>query len=140
MSTKQKNLFFVFAILAVVVFYILSGGSVGISLDFGEDALTISAEKYDHTIVYDEIEKLELASLAEPGTLIEGADKRNLRYGRWENEAFGEYCQCVTPKVNECIVITTKSGGIYLVNYQDPESTAALYKMFTELLQSKGIL
>lgn len=140
MSSKQKNLFFIVVILAMVLFYTLSGGSVGISLDFGEEVLTVSAEKFDHIIPYGDVENLELISLPAPGTLLEGADKRSLRYGVWENEQWGEYLQCVTPKVDQCILITMESGEVFLLNYQDAESTAALHKMFTELLQSKGIL
>lgn len=140
MSSKQKNLFFIAVILAMVLFYTFSGGSVGISLDFGDAVLTVSAEKFDHAIPYEDVENLELTSLPDPGTLLEGADKRSLRYGTWENGQWGVYQQCVTPKAEQCIVITMESGDVFLLNYQDPESTAALYKMFTELLQSKGIL
>lgn len=140
MSQKRKNTIFTVIILAIVLLYSLSGKSIGISLDFCEDSLTVSADSYDYKIKYNEIENLELSVLADPGALLEGADKRSLRYGRWKNEAYGEYMQCVDPKINECIVITTKNGSIYVLNYQDSENTASLHKMFTELLQSKGIL
>lgn len=138
MNSKQKNLALVILILALVLFYVFSGGSVGISLDFGENALTLSASDYDWLIPYDQIESLELTELTEAGSLIDGIEKRTLRCGTWENEIWGEYTLCTDPRIEKCIVIRMKSGDIYVLNYENSDSTAHLHQMFTDLLRSKS--
>lgn len=140
MTPKQKNLVFIILILAVVLFYTFSGGSVGASLDFGEEALTLSASNYDWEIPYDQISALKLTGLPDTGTLIEGSEKKNLCCGTWENETWGEYILCINPKIDQCIIITTGDGSVYVLNYENAEATQQLHKMFTELLQSKGHL
>lgn len=138
MNSKQKNLALVILILALVLFYVFSGGSVGISLDFGENELTISASNYDWIIPYNQIESLELTGLPDPGTVIDGSEKRNLCCGTWKNNTFGEYTLCADPRIEACIVIRMKSGDVYVINYENSDSTEQLHQMFTELLRSKS--
>ena len=137
MNSKQKNLALIILILALVLFYVFSGGSVGISLDFGENELTLSASNYDWRIPYGEIESLELTDLPELGTVIDGSEKRTLCCGTWENEAFGEYTLCANPRIGNCIVIRMKSGDVYVMNYENSDSTKQLHQMFTDLLRNK---
>ena len=138
MNSKYKNLVFILLILAMVLFYVFSGGSVGISLDFGEDALTLSASNYDWLILYNQIETLELAKLPDTGMLVDGTQNRTLRCGTWKNDLWGDYTLCIDPRIDTCIVITMKNGGIYVLNYENSDSTGQLYQMFSNLLHSKG--
>lgn len=140
MTTKQKNLTLIILILAMVLFYIFSGGSVGISPDFGEDSLILSASDYDWTIPYDQIESLELSDLPDTGTLLDGIEKRTLCCGSWSNERWNEYILCVNPNIDQCIIVTMKDGTIYVLNFENSDSTGQLHKMFTDLLHSKGYL
>lgn len=140
MSAKQKNVFFILIVLAMILVYTLSGGSVGIWLDFGEDSLAIAASNYDWIVPYDQIDSMELTLLSDPGTLMEGIEKRTLCCGTWQNDVWGEYTLCVNPKIEQCIVLTMQSGQILAINYENSESTQSLYKMFTDLLNSKGLL
>lgn len=138
MTPKQKNLTFIILILAIVLFYTFSGGSVGVSLDFGEEYLTLSAADYDWRIPYDQIKSLELTSLPDAGSLIDGIEKRTLRCGIWKNKIWDDYILCIDPRIDPCIIVTMTSGDIYVLNYENSDSTGQLYKMFLELLHSKG--
>ena len=138
MNSKQKNLALIVLILVLVLFYVFSGGSVGISLNFGENELTLSASDFDWFIPYDEIESLELTDFPEPGTVIDGSEKRTLCCGTWENETFGEYTLCADPRIGNCIVIRRESGDVYVMNYENSDSTGQLHQMFTDLLRSKA--
>ena len=140
MTLKQKNSIFAVVILAVVLFYVFSGGSVGVTLDFGEDALTVSASNYDWTVPYDQIAALELTELPDRGTCLQGTEKRRLCCGTWDNGIWGEYTLCVDPRIEPCIVVTLDNGSIYVLNYENPDSTEQLHQMFTALLHSKGYL
>lgn len=138
MNSKQKNLALVVLILVLVLFYIFSGGSVGISLDFGESELTLSASDYDWRIPYNQIDSLALTDLPELGTVIDGSETRTLCCGIWKNETYGEYTLCADPGIGKCIVIRMKTGDIYVINYENSDSTAQLHQMFTDLLRSKS--
>ena len=138
MNSKQKNLTLIILILALVLFYVFSGGSVGISLDFGENELTLSALDHDWLIPYDQIESLELTDLPELGTVINGSEKRTLCCGTWKNKVWGEYTLCTNPRIEVCIVIRMKAGDVYVMNYENSDSTKQLHQMFTDLLRSKS--
>lgn len=140
MASKHKNLVFILLILALVLFYIFSGGSVGVSLDFGEEALILSGSDYDWLIPYEQIESLELAEFYDVGTMIDGIEKRTLCCGTWKNDTWGKYILCVNPKIDQCIVVTLNTGNIYVLNYENTDSTGQLHQMFTDLLHSKGYL
>ena len=138
MSPKQKNISFALLLLAVVLFYTFSGNSIGIQLDFGEDALTVSASDRDWLLPYDQIESISLSPLPDVGTMEWGINKRTLRCGTWINEIYGSYTLCVDPRIDSCIVITLENDGIFVLNYENSDSTEQLHKMFTDLLHSKG--
>lgn len=139
MESNKKNTIFLLLLAAIVLIYTFTGGSIGIYPDFGEDSLTVSASSWDWTIPYDQIASLELAQLPDKGTMRDGIDKAKLQCGDWENDTWGSYTLCVVPKVEACIVVTQIDGSIFVMNYESEESTAELYNMFTQLLQSKGI-
>ncbi len=133
---KIRNMFLTLLIPVLILLYIFFGGSVGISLDFGEDALAISAEKQDWNIPYEQIISLELTDAEDFGTLLNGTEKRTLHYGSYENDSWGQYNLCIDPRIETCIVIET-TNGFFVLNYENGESTQQLYIMFSELLASK---
>ena len=133
---KARNTFLTLLIPILILLYIFFGGSVGISLDFGEDALAISAEKQDWSIPYEQIISLELVNAEDFGILLNGTEKRMLHYGTYENDPWGQYTLCIDPRIETCIVIETTSG-FFVLNYENEESTKQLYIMFSELLANK---
>ncbi len=136
-SQKTRNALFALLIPILILVYIFSGGSMGISLDFGEDSLTVSAEQYDWTVAYDKIESLELTVPGDTGTLLEGVQKRTLCCGRFENEQLGRYILCIDPRIENCIAVKMLDGTVFILNYENEESTRQLHKMFTDLLANK---
>lgn len=135
---NKKNGIFLLILVAAVLIYSLSGNSIGIHLDFGEDALQVSASDMDWDLAYDQIASITLSDLPDVGSLAEGIDKKNLQCGVWENEIWGTYTLCISPKIDQCIVLTMQNGDVIVLNYESADSTANLHEMFTELLQSKG--
>ena len=131
-----RNRLLAFLIPALILLYVFFGGSVGISLDFGAEDLTVSVEKQDWSIPYEQIVSLKLAETEEFGVLLEGSENRTLHYGTYENKVWGQYHLCIDPRIGSCIVIETNSG-FFVLNYENEESTKQLYTMFSELLSSK---
>lgn len=139
-SQKSKYGWLVLLIPVLVLLYVIAGGSIGISLDFGEDSLSVGAGDRDWMIPYVQIASLELQSLPEPGMALDATQKRTLCCGDFENDNWGRYTLCADPRISSCLVITLQSGEIFVLNYENADSTAQLHQMFTELLQSKGCL
>lgn len=131
-----RNRLLTLLIPALILLYVFFGGSVGISLDFGAEDLTVSAEKQDWNIPYEQIISLKLAEAEEFGILLEGSENRTLHYGTYENEVWGQYHLCIDPRIESCIVIETNSG-FFVLNYENEASTRQLYIMFSDLLSSK---
>lgn len=138
MTPNKKNGLLLFILVAAVLVYSFSGNSIGIALDFGDTALTVSAASRDWTLDYDQIASIALSDLPDVGTPADGTDQRKLQCGVWENETWGTYTLCVSPKISRCIVLTMHNGDIFVLNYESADSTASLYEMFAGLLQSKG--
>lgn len=136
--SNKKHFIFPLLLVAAVLIYSLSGNSIGIQLDFGEDTLTVSAMDQDWPIPYNSIASLELVTLPDLGTMTEGTEKRTLQCGTWQNETWGEYSLCVDPRIIQGLVITQNDGSVFLLNYESDESTAALWEMFTELLENRA--
>ena len=124
-------------ILFLVVFTVLSRlfGGAGITLDFDEDALTAGGpKKFSVVVEYDSIDSLELVELDSAGTLISGGENRSCFWGTWENDAWGQYTLCAAKKADTAILNTTQDHEIIVFNYQNNDTTAEMFQMFTELL------
>ena len=106
------------------------------TLDFGEDILTVNAGKHDWSIPYDQIISLELVENTNFGTLREGSEKRKLHYGFYENEQREQYTLCIDPRIENCVAIET-NDGFFILNYENRDSTQELYIMFAEFLSHK---
>lgn len=133
---NARNTFLTLLIPLLVLLYVFFGGSVGISLDFGADALSISAGNQDWRISYDRIISLELTEAKDFGTLLNGAETRTLHYGSYENDSWGRYNLCIDPRIGSCVIIET-NNGFFVLNYENEASTQQLYIMFSDLLASK---
>lgn len=138
MTEKRRNTLLILAVMLLVLAYTFSGRSIGISLDFGDNTLTVKVKDYTAAIDYHDIGSLQLVAYPEPGTATDGTASGQLRYGTFQNEIWGTYRQCTTSKAENCILITMHDGSIFVLNYQDSETTSALYEMFSELLASKN--
>lgn len=139
MSQRLKNLIWFIIIIAAFVIVTQLRGSSGIYLDFGDDVLTVSAPNdFSHTIPYDNIVKLELVELTNVGTAVSGDENRKYYWGTWENDTWGQYTLCASKKINNAILITTTNKDFLVFNYESKETTEAMLKMFTELLENQG--
>ena len=121
--------------LAVVVIVFVVGffrGNVPV-LSPGETQLTVQApDGQVYCIDYTDVTAVSLLSGCSYGTCREGKDAGKYFYGRWENEAWGEYDLCVYAKVPCCLVIASGSADTLVVNGSSEEETEQL----GELLES----
>lgn len=140
MSRRKQMIFWpLFVAVLFTIMMVITGGN-GVDLDFGDDSLTIiGPEKYAFTIAYDNIAELALVTLGDPGSpTSEGQENRNFRWGEWANNDWQTYTICASKNMTQYILITTSDGKHITFNYQNSETTAEVYRMFTELLASKN--
>lgn len=116
------------------------GVGARLKYDFGEDAVVVACKDYQVTIAYENVSNLTLIEVQDYGTPSDGGSDRSYRWGRWENVNWGSYIQCTTKNTNQCILLETKDGAKYLLNYEGDRSTAELYELFCGLLGSKGYI
>ena len=137
-NSKKLNYLLSIIIIAAVLIIALMRGNSNISLDFGDDSLTVYAPKeFSFSVAYDEISSIELVEFTDPGTMLSGEKNRNCSWGVWENEAWGQYTRCTTQKADTAVLLTTVDNAHLVFSYEDDDTTAALIKAFRELLVSR---
>ncbi len=130
---SKKDLIFVSVIfLVVIVFSLFSGESV--EVNFGSDALTVSATGFEFSMAYADVESIELSTLPELGTMDKGTDTASMKNGNWNNAIWGDYHLCVIPTNESCIVVTLTDGRTVVFNYKEAENTADVFSVFQEKL------
>ena len=129
---------FLFAIVFVAFFMAFTRftGRNTISIDFGENALTLYAPKdYTISMEYDRIQSLELVELPEDiGSTLSGDENRRYSWGERENATWGTYTLCVSKKIDVAILVTTYNNEIFIYNFESDDTTTSMLQMFTELL------
>lgn len=131
--SKKDMIFITVIFVAVIIFSLVSGGNA-IEVDFSEDAMSINSTGFTFNIAYEDVEKIELTTLPEFGTLEKGTDTVSLKCGNWNNSVWGTYHLCVIPDVDTCIQVTLKDGRTVVFNYKEAENTEGVYSIFQEYL------
>lgn len=132
------NVLLVLAIFIIVTLVSVFAGSTGIKLDFGEDVLTVSGPKqFSGSVSYDSIADLELVNLEDLGEVVSGDENSSYCWGTWTNSAWERYTLCVSKAADTAICVTTAAGERLVFNYQNDETTAQIYEMFTQLLAAR---
>ena len=139
MSARAKNTIVLLLVLVVFTVGSWATGGTGVTPDFGADALTVSGpKKFSFTVDYDQIADLELVELATPGILLSGGENRSYFWGSWEHETWGPYTLCASKKADTAIRLTTREGEFLVFSYQDDDTTASMFQMFTDLLAHRA--
>lgn len=130
----QKDVIFITLIFLVVIIFSLVSGGNAVEVSFEQESMQIESTNFDFTIAYADVEKIELSTLPEFGTMDKGYDTTSLKNGNWNNDVFGDYHLCVIPDVDSCIVVTLKDGRTVVFNYKEVENTEGVYSIFQEYL------
>lgn len=139
MRSRIKNYLLLILFLAAFTLLTWFLGGTGVTPDFGEDALRVSGpNKFSFTVDYDQIAALELVELTDAGTMLSGGENRSYYWGSWEHNAWGVYTLCAAKKADTAILITTRDDELLVFNYQDNDTTASIFQMFSELLAHRA--
>lgn len=139
MAQRFKSTLWFITILVVFILVVWYRGGNNIYLDFGDSALTVTApSNYTHTVSYDDVSTLELVELSDAGTAISGDENRKYRWGVWENDTWGQYTLCTAKEIDNAILVTTTRDELFVLNYENNETTVELLEMFTDLLENRN--
>lgn len=127
---SKKDMIFVACIFLFVIIFSLFTGGDAVEVNFSGESVSIVSSGFDFTIAYADVEKIELSTLPDLGTMDKGADTNAVKSGNWNNAIWGDYHLCVIPSNTDCIVVTLKDGRTVVFNYKDAENTAGVYEVF----------
>ena len=99
-----------------------------VKVTFEADAVLVESDRYKMSILYSEIENVELTEMADAGESISGKDTMVLRTGTWNNEAWGEHYICADLDCLQCIVVRISDGRVLVFSSKNDETTAQLYE------------
>ena len=141
-STRGTRYIFGLLVLAAIVAAVLHfrfQASYGI--DFQEQQMVISGPGGTEPISadYRSIRSVTLLDSYTAKKAVSGAasgSQNALHYGRYTNDAYGEYFLCAVPSIPVAIEIRTDSDVI-VFNYESPEVTAALSQAILDLVAQK---
>jgi hypothetical protein len=139
-SAERRNLIFIVILLVGFTIYSAFGNSGGLSLSFGEDALTVTGPKDAPeavVVAYEDIQQLSLVEDLPLGERVDGLESKSCQFGTWQNASYGSYTLCALPSVTTYLVIETEEG-VVVCNYESAEATQSLYTAFQELLEKQG--
>lgn len=138
---KQFLKYLLYAAIFIAAVYLITVlfGDFQTSVKFGkDDALTLTGpRKTSVTVAYDDIESIELITLADPGEKVDGGSSRSYCWGTWKNEEYGVYQLFISKKTPAAILVKTNAGEIIIFNQGDTATTENTYKLFGELLDNR---
>ncbi len=139
---KQQHSYVIrdFIVMVVIVVGVAIWSSVSgnddVGLQLGDNFVTIvcpDEDKTEFTMNFSDVTSMELVNVSDFGINISGGENRNVRYGVWENEKWGNYELYALTSFNECIVMHS-ADAVLVFNTESDEVTADLFTQIQEIL------
>lgn len=129
-----------YVIFGVILFAVAIGISFidsndDVKVTFDSESVIVKSDRYQLSIDYADIAKVELAKMPDAGNCTNGKDTMVLRTGTWENEAWGEYYVCADLDCTDCIVVTIHDGRTFVFSSKNNQTTAELYEILNSHLK-----
>ena len=126
------------SVLILAGYYLLFGARTSkvVSLNFTETEMNVSGpEGFVWECSLSDIEQITFTDHLDAGTCVNGSETKNYRIGRWRSDAYGDYQICGSTAIASYVVVTTRSQGIFLFNYETAANTEALYDSFVKMIE-----
>lgn len=128
MLVPLKHVVFVLVLMAAMLAIAFYDSAEDIKVTIEPESVTIKATGYTMNIPYEMIESMELADMPKEGTIISGKDDLVVRYGNWENEAWGEYFICADLDATKCIVAHLDDGRVFVFSRKSNQETETIFE------------
>ena len=131
-----KHMLFAVVLFAILIPFAIRDSNNQVKVSFDDTAVYTASNKYNLTVRYDEIDSIELTSLAAPGEKVQdGYDDDILRAGMWHNDTWGDYHITADLDTTNCVVMHLKDGRIFIFSSKDNDTTAAHFETLQSHLQ-----
>ena len=128
MLVPLKHVMFILFLTAAMLAIAFYDSAEDIKVTIEPESVTIKATGYTMNIPYEMIETMELVDMPDGGSVICGKDDLVVRYGNWENEAWGEYFICADLDATKCIVAHLDDGRIFVFSRKSNTETETIFK------------
>mgnify|MGYP003447706290 FL=1 len=128
MLVPLKHVMFILFMTAAMLAIAFYDSAEDIKVTIEPESVTIKATGYTMNIPYEMIESMELADMPKEGTIISGKDDLVVRYGNWENEAWGEYFICADLDATKCIVAHLDDGRVFVFSRKSNQETETIFE------------
>ena len=116
--------------VAVFAVWTLLMGSA--EVQYGADSFTVAASGWeDLTVPYSDIaavDYLPAEAVPDGGVRTYGLGNLRVGFGRFSNDAYGDYTRYTYRSCGDCVRLTTASGRTILLNGPDQAATRAIYE------------
>ena len=131
-----KHILFAVVLMALMVLFAIRQSNTTVKVNFREESVNVTSNKYSMTILYDDIADAELITLAEPGErLADAYDDDILRAGVWRNDTWGDYIIVADLDADTCILLHLNDGRVLVFNRKDNTATAQDYETLLTYLK-----
>ena len=128
MLVPLKQVVFILVLMAAMLAIAFYDSAEDIKVTIEPESVTIKATGYTMNIPYEMIESMELVDMPKEGTIISGKDDLVVRYGNWENEAWGEYFICADLDATKCIVAHLDDGRVFVFSRKSNQETETIFE------------
>lgn len=128
MLVPLKHVVFILVLMAAMLAIAFYDSAEDIKVTIEPESVTIKATGYTMNIPYEMIESMELADMPKEGKIISGKDDLVVRYGNWENEAWGEYFICADLDATKCIVAHLDDGRVFVFSRKSNQETETIFE------------
>ena len=128
MLVPLKHVVFILVLMAAMLAIAFYDSAEDIKVTIEPESVTIKATGYTMNIPYEMIESMELADMPKKGTIISGKDDLVVRYGNWENVAWGEYFICADLDATKCIVAHLDDGRVFVFSRKSNQETETIFE------------
>lgn len=125
-KTNEVSAVITVVIIVVVVAVIFVGGSI--SFSFNEDSLKVHSSLWkDFSVIYGEIDQVELRDDIEVGVRTLGYGSAKLCMGNFKNSEFGAYKLYAYSKCDSRVLLRLKDGSAVVLGGKDKAESQSIY-------------
>ena len=131
---KWRDLAFTVLLFTLILTVAFCRAEDMIQVNFGEDALDVTTNRYSMNVPYEMIESVEVGVLDKDDEIIEGKGDIALRTGHCTNKDWGEYYCVLDLQTSKCILIHLNDGRIFAFSHMSDEKVQEDFNTFQRYL------
>ena len=125
---RWRDLAFTLVLFSLIIGIAFLRAENLVEVNFGDEAVDITGNRYNLNIPYDMIESVNLAEVNKDDDVISAREDLALRTGRWRNENWGEYYACIDLQTKTCVLVQLDDGRYFAFSVKSDDVTRQAYE------------